>query len=59
VPVSHMVKATRGTVARVLLEAPAPPADPTRVAELVAAAGLGAELVRTRGGWSLEITERP
>jgi uncharacterized protein len=53
--VSHMVKATRGDVARVLLEAPAPPATPAAAAELVAASGLEVELERGRAGWTLDI----
>lgn len=59
VPVSHMVKATRGVVARVLLSAPTPPADAAGVAELVGAAGHEAELTEARGGWSLDVVERP
>jgi cytoplasmic iron level regulating protein YaaA (DUF328/UPF0246 family) len=43
-PVSHMVKATRGTVARIALEASPPPRTPAAVAELVAAAGHRVEL---------------
>ena len=42
--VSHMVKATRGDVARLLLAAPVPPEDAAGVAELVAASGLEVEL---------------
>jgi cytoplasmic iron level regulating protein YaaA (DUF328/UPF0246 family) len=57
-PVSHMVKATRGMVARLLLQAPAPPEDAAGVAELVAAAGHEAELVPARDGWSLDIVQR-
>ena len=40
--ISHMVKATRGDVARVLLERPADTAN--EVAEIVAAAGYAVEL---------------
>jgi cytoplasmic iron level regulating protein YaaA (DUF328/UPF0246 family) len=58
VPVSHMVKATRGTVARVLLCAPAPPSDAAGVAQLVAAAGHDVELTEAGGGWSLDVSER-
>lgn len=43
--VSHMAKATRGDVARLLAEAPAAPHDPEGVAALVEAAGLRSELV--------------
>lgn len=43
-PVSHMVKATRGTVARVALEASPPPRTPAAVAALVEAAGHRVEL---------------
>ena len=38
--ISHMVKATRGRVARVLLAAPAPPRTPEQALELVIAAGM-------------------
>jgi uncharacterized protein len=43
-PVSHMAKAVRGEVARVLLEAKKPPADPEAAAQLVTAAGFTVEL---------------
>lgn len=43
-PVSHMAKAVRGEVARALLEAKAPPADPEGAAQVVAAAGFEVEL---------------
>jgi cytoplasmic iron level regulating protein YaaA (DUF328/UPF0246 family) len=42
--ISHMVKATRGRVARILLEAPAPPRTPRQALDLVLAAGLRASL---------------
>lgn len=42
--VSHMAKAVRGDVARVLLEARWAPADPKSAAEIVEAAGLTVEL---------------
>jgi cytoplasmic iron level regulating protein YaaA (DUF328/UPF0246 family) len=42
--ISHMVKATRGRVARVLLEAPAPPRTPEQALELVLGTGLHASL---------------
>jgi uncharacterized protein len=56
--VSHMVKATRGDVARLLLEAPRPPRTPDRVAALVAASGREVELTRAGSGWSLDVIER-
>src|SRR4051812_14950560 len=43
-PVSHMVKATRGTVARIALKASPPPRPPAAVAALVEAAGHRVEL---------------
>jgi hypothetical protein len=43
-PISHMAKAIRGDVARVLLEAKAAPADPEGAAALAEAAGLEVEL---------------
>jgi uncharacterized protein len=42
--VSHMAKAVRGDVARVLLEAKRAPADPEGAAEMVESAGLTVEL---------------
>jgi cytoplasmic iron level regulating protein YaaA (DUF328/UPF0246 family) len=56
--ISHMVKATRGDVARVLLEAPRPPRSADRVAELVAASGREVELTATRGGAFLDVIYR-
>ncbi len=53
--ISHMVKATRGDVARVLLEAPRPPRSADRAAELVAAAGREVELTTARGGAFLDV----
>jgi uncharacterized protein len=53
-PISHMVKATRGTVARIALEASPPPRTPAAVAELVAAAGHEVELT----GGTLDVIER-
>jgi uncharacterized protein len=44
VPVSHMVKATRGMVARLALEASPPPRTAAAVAKLVEAAGHRVEL---------------
>jgi cytoplasmic iron level regulating protein YaaA (DUF328/UPF0246 family) len=55
--ISHMVKATRGDVARVLLEAAAPPTSPDEVAHLVAASGRTVELARSASGWSLDVIE--
>lgn len=43
-PVSHMAKAVRGDVARALLEAKKPPADPQAAAAIAADAGLSVEL---------------
>jgi cytoplasmic iron level regulating protein YaaA (DUF328/UPF0246 family) len=43
-PVSHMAKATRGEVARVLLEAKKPPESPEAAATLAEAAGFTVEL---------------
>ena len=56
--VSHMVKATRGDVARLLLEAPEPPADVEAVARIAGAGGHDVELARGRTGWSLDVIER-
>ena len=53
-PVSHMVKATRGDVARIVLRASPPPRTPEAVAELVAAAGH--EVERSPG--ALDVIER-
>jgi cytoplasmic iron level regulating protein YaaA (DUF328/UPF0246 family) len=53
-PVSHMVKATRGEVARIVLEAARPPRTPEAVAELVAAAGREVEL----SGATLDVIQR-
>jgi cytoplasmic iron level regulating protein YaaA (DUF328/UPF0246 family) len=52
-PVSHMVKATRGTVARIALEASPPPRTPAAVAALVEAAGHRVELT----GATLDVIE--
>jgi cytoplasmic iron level regulating protein YaaA (DUF328/UPF0246 family) len=56
--VSHMVKATRGDVARLLLEAPEPPGGAAQVAEIVAASGREVELTAGRGGSSVDVIER-
>jgi cytoplasmic iron level regulating protein YaaA (DUF328/UPF0246 family) len=53
--VSHMVKATRGDVARLLLEARKPPRDAAQVAEIVAASGREAELTTGRGGTTVDV----
>jgi cytoplasmic iron level regulating protein YaaA (DUF328/UPF0246 family) len=42
--VTHMAKATRGDVARILVEVPTPASDPEGVASLVEKAGLRVEL---------------
>ncbi len=57
--ISHMVKATRGDVARILLTAPAPapPRDARQAAELIAAAGRRVELRETRAGATLDLIE--
>ncbi len=56
--ISHMVKATRGDVARLLLAAPEPPGDVEAVARIASAAGLDVELARGRTGWALDVIER-
>jgi cytoplasmic iron level regulating protein YaaA (DUF328/UPF0246 family) len=56
--ISHMVKATRGDVARVLLAAPRPPRTAERVAELVASSGREVELTAGRGGPFLDVIHR-
>jgi len=53
--VSHMVKATRGDVARIVLTAPRRPRTAEAVADLVAAAGHRVELTPTRAGASLDV----
>jgi cytoplasmic iron level regulating protein YaaA (DUF328/UPF0246 family) len=52
-PVSHMVKATRGTVARIALQASPPPRTPAAVAALLEAAGHRVELT----GGTLDVIE--
>jgi cytoplasmic iron level regulating protein YaaA (DUF328/UPF0246 family) len=54
-PVSHMVKATRGDVARIVLSASPPPRTPDAVAALVAASGREVELAPG----TLDVIERP
>ena len=56
--VSHMVKATRGDVARLLLEAPEPPDRRRGGRRIAGAAGHDVELARGRAGWSLDVIER-
>jgi cytoplasmic iron level regulating protein YaaA (DUF328/UPF0246 family) len=56
--VTHMAKATRGDVARILVEADEVPGDPFGAAELVARGGLRVELVepaRDDGAWQLDV----
>ena len=53
--VSHMVKATRGDVARVLLSLPQPPSDPQQIAHAVEEAGHRVELTPAGAGWSLDV----
>jgi hypothetical protein len=55
--ISHMVKATRGDVARLVLSAKTRPKRPEDVAELVAADGRRVELTETKGGWTLDVIE--
>ena len=52
--VSHMVKATRGDVARILLSGP-PAETPDDVASLVRAAGLQVELTGSGRSWSVDV----
>ena len=56
--ISHMVKATRGDVARLVLTAPRRPKRPEDVAEIVAASGRRVELAEDRGAWTLDVIER-
>jgi uncharacterized protein len=53
--VSHMVKATRGDVARILLSASSPPETPEDVASLVRQAGLSVELSGSGRSWFVDI----
>ena len=55
--ISHMVKATRGDVARLVLTAARRPEDAQDVAEIVAASGRSVELTRRRGRWTLDVVE--
>ncbi|HET6549213.1 MAG TPA: peroxide stress protein YaaA, partial [Solirubrobacter sp.] len=53
--ISHMVKATRGDVARIILSAPAPPETPDDVAALVRDAGLRADLTGGGRAWAVDV----
>jgi cytoplasmic iron level regulating protein YaaA (DUF328/UPF0246 family) len=53
--VSHMVKATRGDVARVLLSSAATPETPEDVASIVRAAGHAVELIGSGRSWSVDV----
>ena len=53
--VSHMVKATRGDVARILLGHD-PVDTPEEVASLVRAAGLQVELTGSGRAWNVDVT---
>lgn len=52
--VSHMAKATRGRVARAVLQARSLPAEPEAVATL---AGPGARAIERDGAWSVEVVD--
>jgi hypothetical protein len=53
--VSHMVKATRGDVARILLASGAAPSTPEDIASLVRATGLTVELNGSGRSWSVDV----
>jgi cytoplasmic iron level regulating protein YaaA (DUF328/UPF0246 family) len=53
--VSHMVKATRGDVARILLASSELPETPHDVMALVRDTGLGAELTGSGRSWSVDV----
>ncbi len=53
--VSHMVKATRGDVARILLSSGAAPETPHEVAALARDAGLSVELNGSDRAWTLDV----
>lgn len=57
--VSHMAKATRGDVARLLVEATEAPASPEGVAALAEAAGLRVELRGAGDAWRLDVVLDP
>jgi cytoplasmic iron level regulating protein YaaA (DUF328/UPF0246 family) len=52
--ISHMAKATRGRVARAVLESRAVPREPAAIAAL---AGPGARLLEDRAGWTVEVVD--
>ena len=52
--ISHMAKATRGRVARAVLEAPSLPREPEAVAAL---AGPGARVLEAADGWTVEVVD--
>ncbi|HWT94144.1 MAG TPA: peroxide stress protein YaaA [Solirubrobacteraceae bacterium] len=56
--VSHMVKATRGEVARLVLSSGAEPSSAEEIAELVRAAGHTVELTPAKSGVFLDVIER-
>jgi len=53
--ISHMVKATRGDVARILLTSGETPETPDDVATVVRQAGLSVELSGAGRSWNLDI----
>ena len=53
--ISHMVKATRGDVARILLSSAEPPESPDALATLVRQQGLSVELSGSGRSWNLDI----
>lgn len=53
--VTHMAKATRGDVARILLASRATPRDPAAIATLVERAGRRVELSGAGGAWTLDV----
>jgi cytoplasmic iron level regulating protein YaaA (DUF328/UPF0246 family) len=53
--VSHMVKATRGDVARILLSSGSAPSTPEDVASLVRQAGLTVELTGSGRSWMVDV----
>ena len=53
--VSHMVKATRGDVARILLSSGAEPETPEEVASLARQAGWNVELTGSGRSWSVDV----
>ena len=60
-PISHMAKATRGDVARLVAQARSDPRDPAALASLVERSGRVVELgppARAGGTWALDVVER-